>query len=88
MIVTAYCACVLCCGATNTLTASGRRPVVGIVAAPRNIPFGTRVRIAGRTYVVADRLAPRFEGRWDIFMKSHAEARRFGKQNLTVTIIP
>ena len=88
-ILTAYCACALCCGPSSSgLTASGLRPVQGVtVAGPRALPLGTKVNINGHTYVLQDRTARRFDGRWDIFFTNHAEARRFGKQyttNLTI----
>lgn len=86
LIVTAYCHCALCCGVANQPTASGLYPVPGItVATARSIPFGTRVHIAGIGWrKVQDRTAKRFDGRIDIFMSSHAEAKRFGKKNLEI----
>lgn len=47
--VTAYCACVKCCGQwSGGPTASGKMPVEGVtVAGPRKFKFGTRIRIAG-----------------------------------------
>jgi 3D (Asp-Asp-Asp) domain-containing protein len=89
VIVTAYCHCVLCCGTVEKKpTASGAWPREGVtIAAPRHIPFGTRVEIDGRVYVVQDRTAKRFDGRWDIFMNSHKEAKKFGKQKRGVKIL-
>jgi len=88
-IITAYCACFLCTGTANQPTACGKMPVAGVtVAAPRSIPFGTVVHIEGigqRT--VQDRLARRYDSRWDVFLPSHAAAKRFGLQRRTVTIL-
>ena len=89
--VTAYCACAACCGREGGLTASGSKPVVGItIAAPRSIPLGTKVYVhlpsGWKTFTVQDRTAPRYEGRFDIFMPSHSAARRFGIQRLKVRI--
>lgn len=93
-IATAYCACGFnpeC--PSGTLTAIGKLPVPGItVAAPRSVPFGTRVRITledGRrwTLVAQDRTHRRFDGRWDIFMASHSEAVAFGVRKARIEIL-
>lgn len=88
-IITAYCACTNCCGPNATgLTAAGRPPVQGItIAGPRAFPLGTKVSINGHSYVVQDRTAKRYDGRWDIYFASHKEARNFGRRTNTVTII-
>lgn len=88
-IVTAYCACTLCCGPHAAgITASGVAPIAGItVAGPRRYPFGTRVLINGRTYTLQDRTARRHDGEWDIYFASHAAARQFGRRLLSVQIL-
>ena len=89
--VTAYCACTKCCGVMGGtgLTASGKPARQGVtVAASRKIPMGTRLRIEGvGVRVVQDRLAPRYDDRVDVFFSSHAEAQRFGKRSLKVTVL-
>lgn len=83
---TFYCACSLCCTTPDRLTAGGTVPVPNhTVAAPRHIPFGTRVRITldnGHVYTlhVEDRLGRhcRHRNHWDIFVGSHAEAVKAG----------
>jgi len=46
--VSAYCPCKLCCGPkARGITASGKRAVGKIVAAPKSWPFGTRVWVPG-----------------------------------------
>lgn len=89
-IITAYCACTICCGPKATgLAANGRAPVQGVtVAGPRALPLGTRVVINGHTYIVTDRTARRYDGRFDIFFKSHDAARRFGIRTNQVEILP
>ena len=89
LIVTAYCACKICCGPQATgITASGLKPVQGrTVAASRSIPFGTKVVIKGRVYIVEDRLARRYDNRVDIFFTNHNDARIWGKQTLPVIIV-
>ena len=85
--VTAYCACVKCCGPDAAgITASGKRAKVGMVAASRSIPFGTRLHISGLGwYTVQDRLSGRYDNRVDVYTSSHAEAQSFGKRSLKVT---
>lgn len=92
VIVTAYCACKLCCG-TNAhgVCADGHKPTQGItVAASRSIPLGTHIHISGfaNDFIVQDRLAKRYDGRVDIYFRSHKDALKFGKQHHTITINP
>ena len=79
--LSAYCHCADCCGEANQPTASGRWPVVGrTIAAPRRIPFGTKVILPnGKILTVEDRLAKRFDHRFDVFLSSHMDAKKFGK---------
>ena len=89
--VTAYCPCKVCCGQwSGGPTASGKMPKAGVtVAGPRRIPFGTRVWIEGvGERVVQDRLARKYDGRFDLYFSSHKEALRFGKRTLQVRILP
>jgi 3D (Asp-Asp-Asp) domain-containing protein len=69
------------------ITASGRRVFDGLVACPRKIPFGTKVRIGDRDYECHDRLHPKYDDRFDIWMSSKDEALEFGKQRLRVEVI-
>lgn len=58
------------------------------VACPRSISLGTRVVINGNTYVCLDRLALKYDSRFDIsFDKDIEGAKRFGKQIMDVTIL-
>ena len=89
MIVTAYCACTLCCGKTDGITASGRPVREGKTVAANHLPIGTRLYIQGVGWrTVEDRLAVRYTGRIDIYLRSHAAAKRFGKRRLQVTVDP
>lgn len=87
--VTAYCACPRCCGpAACGLTASGTRPSPGRTLAANWLPFGARVRIEGLgVYRVEDRMSRRFPSRVDIYMASHADAVRFGRKQLRLSVI-
>lgn len=87
--ITAYCACVKCCGKNaKGITAMGTRPVEGrTVAAARSIPLGTRIHIEGIGWrIVEDRTARRYDGRVDVYFKSHNDALQFGKLKLQITI--
>ena len=92
IIVTAFCACHLCCGPNAAgITASGAKPVEGItVAASRSIPFGTIIHLTvpgaftNRPFVIQDRLAKRFDGRVDLFIADHKRALKWGKREGTI----
>lgn len=88
VVVTAYCLCKQCCGPNvRGINASGHKPTAGIsIAGPRKYPLGTKVIIAGHTYTLDDRLAKRFDNRFDIFMSSHKQAINFGIRTNKVTI--
>lgn len=89
--ITAYCACVKCCGTSSPgINAAGRAPVQGVsIAGPRRFPLGTRVKLEGMTnvFIIDDRLAKKYDSRFDLFFNSHSDALRFGKRRLRVTII-
>lgn len=93
-LVTAYCACALCCGSAGRLNAASSIPRVGLsIAAPRAVPFGTWVMIdipgVGRIRRrVDDRTASRYDGRWDVFVATHREAIHFGIHRATISIQP
>ena len=59
-----------------------------VVACPRSIPLGTWVIIDGEYYQCLDRLALKYDNRFDIsFDKDIEGAKEFGKQNKEVLII-
>lgn len=89
-----YCHCNICCGRNaKGITASGKKVKVGMFAC-NFLPFGTKVRIAGKTYTVEDRGSVKLFGtmkkpkyRIDIFVNSHQEALDLGISLLSVEII-
>lgn len=86
--VTAYCACVKCCGKTNGITASGTKATANrTVAAPSSFAFGTKIVINGQTYVVEDRGGAIQGNRIDLYMDSHAEALSWGVRYLDVEVL-
>lgn len=83
--ITAYCGCAKCCGKTDGITASGTHVTAGrTIAAPPEIPFGTKLMINGHIYTVEDRGGAIKGNRIDIYFESHEEAERFGVQYIEV----
>lgn len=86
--VTAYCACVRCCGKTNGITASGTKATANrTIAAPSTFAFGTKVVINGQTYTVEDRGGAIQGNRIDVYMNSHSEALAWGVRYLDVEVL-
>jgi 3D (Asp-Asp-Asp) domain-containing protein len=79
--------------ATGNKMASGKMPYIGAVASSdRTIPFGTRVMIDGKEYIVEDRTALWVHAThgltFDIYTEeTKQEALNFGSQKKLVTII-
>lgn len=86
--VTAYCPCMICCGKTNGITASGTKATANhTIAAPSTFAFGTKVVINGVTYTVEDRGGAIQGNRIDIYMNSHAEALQWGSRLIDVEVL-
>lgn len=98
--ITAYCACVKCCGkwsaehpsrkGTNYIqkTASGTIPKAGrtIAADTSVLPFGTVVIIDGHEYIVEDRGSAIRGNSIDIYFDSHTDALNWGVQTKIIYI--
>jgi 3D (Asp-Asp-Asp) domain-containing protein len=69
------------------ITASGTKVRLGIVACPRTLPFGTKVKIQGRIYECTDRMAKKYNDRFDIWHPTKGDALAWGKQTLAVEIL-
>ena len=80
--ITYYCACTKCCGAYATgTTASGTHVQAGrTIAAPSRYAFGTKMKIFDNIYTVEDRGGAITGNKIDIYVDSHEEALRLGKQ--------
>jgi len=91
-VVTAYCSCERCCGKkpghpAYGITASGKRIRVGMCAADPSIPFGPVINVPGYGRAVVEDRGGAIRGhRLDIYFPTHAQALRWGRQTLTVTI--
>jgi len=94
--ITAYCPCSICCGKySNGYTANGRKASqYYTIAAPKNIPFGTRIYIPyfknypnKGIFVVQDRGGAISDNRLDIYYESHSKALSFGRKKLKIYIL-
>lgn len=84
--LTSYCACSKCCGSwANGITASGTVATEGRTVAMAGVPFGTKLSINGKIYIVEDRGTA--YGHVDVFMSSHAAALRFGVKYADVYLV-
>ncbi len=88
-VITAYCACKTCCGPNaKGICANNKPPVEGVtIAASRSIPLGSKVWIDNHEYTVHDRLAKRYDSRFDIYFDKHSDAKKHGIKTNKVTII-
>lgn len=86
--LTAYCACVRCCGKSNGITASGTKATQGRTVACNFLPFGSEIIINDHTYIVEDRGSQvTLKNKIDIYFDSHEEALKFGKQKAEVFLL-
>lgn len=90
----AYCACEICCGKTDGITASGRKAKPWhTVAAGRKYPIGTIVYFPALAnmpnngwFEVEDRGGAISDEKLDIYFESHEEALKYGRKTLEAYI--
>ncbi len=77
------------CGKSDGITASGKKVRENhTLACPRGYAFGTKIHIEGMgTYVCEDRGGAIKGNKFDIYMKTKAEAFDFGRRNLVAYVI-
>ena len=86
--VTAYCACMKCCGKTNGITAMGTKAKANhTIAASSQFKFGTKIRINGIVYTVEDRGGAITGNKIDVYMNTHSEALAWGVKYLNVEVL-
>lgn len=86
--VTAYCACMKCCGKTNGITASGTKATAGrTIATDSRFSFGTKLSINGNIYIVEDRGGAIKGNKIDVYFNTHAEALAWGVKYLPVEVV-
>lgn len=89
MEISAYTASIDECGKDDGITASGKKVRPGMLAAGRNLPFGTKLYIEGYGIVVVeDRGGAIHERAIDIYMETKKEAFEWGRQFRKVYILP
>lgn len=86
--ITAYCPCSICCGKyASGYTASGTKATEGrTVAASSNLPFGTKLLINGKEYIVEDRGGAVKGNHIDMYVDTHSEALKWGVRYLPVEV--
>ena len=88
--VTAYCPNSCCCGSfADGVTATGVDAYTkGVAVDPKFIPLGSVLKIPGYGTVTADDVGGAIKGdKIDVRFRTHEEARQFGRQRRTITIL-
>ena len=87
--LTAYDACMICCGKTDGITSTGTKCFAGrtIAVDPNVIPYGSKVLIGNYVFVAED-CGGKIKGKHiDMYMDTHEVAKMFGKRVANVKII-
>lgn len=97
--LTAYCNCSICTGQWGGQTAMGTTTRVGVVAVPKSIPLGSKIYIPGLTNYKSDgifhaedrggAIVVKSDGTYhiDVWMPTHEQALKFGRQQMTVYLM-
>lgn len=87
-LLTAYCPCQSCSEGHGRNTATGKLATEGrtIAVDPRKIPYGTKVKIDGHTYVAEDCGGMVNGYHIDVHFSSHDKVNKFGKKYKTIYI--
>lgn len=88
-LLTAYCACAICCPHGHGMTAAGTRPVPLItVACPPKMALGTVLAIEGVGIRTCQDRGSAIQGQHlDVYLPTHQEAREFGVRHLRVKVL-
>lgn len=86
--ITAYCACSICCGKSDGITATGTHATQGRTVAvdPSVIPYGSVVIINGHEYIAEDCGGGIDGTQIDMFFNDHQEALNWGRRWLDVWV--
>ncbi len=91
---THYCACEICCGKSNGITASGKKLTNGMdnpyYVACNWLPLGSIIEVSGVTYTVVDRGGSGLSrtGRIDIYTpEGHDAAKKNGRGSASIKIL-
>lgn len=69
------------------VTASGITGTPHLTCASDDLPFGTRVKVHGRVYIVQDRFGGGYTNRLDLMMETKEQCYNFGRQYIEVEIL-
>ena len=88
-VLTAYDACILCCGKTDGITATNTKCFPGrtIAVDPDVIPYGSKVLIGGYVFVAEDCGGKVKGNHIDLYMETHEIAKQFGQRHGNVMLI-
>ena len=95
VIATAYCPCAKCCGKGSPgITKTGRSAwLPGVAVDPSIIPLGSHIDIPGYnrnnngSWVLCDDTGGKIKGkRIDVRFKTHEEAKRWGRREITIRV--
>lgn len=68
--------------------ASGKKVYKGAIACPRHIELGTKIMVDGYgEFVCEDRMNVRYTNNFDIYVETKDEALKFGRKELTYSVI-
>ncbi len=87
--VTAYCPCEICCGKwSDGHFANGQEVSFPAIAAPSNIPFGTKIHVPGYGVAkVKDRGGAIKGNKLGVYFPTHEQAKQWGKQELKCEVL-
>lgn len=88
---TAYSASKSECDDTPFITASGKNVRSNIIAVSRDLykslPFGSKVKINNKIYIVDDLMNKRWKKRIDFFMWSKSQAKTYGNRKVIMQVM-
>ena len=87
--LTAYDACIKCCGKTDGITSTGTHAKAGrtIAVDPRVIPYGSKVMINGHVYIAEDTGGAIKGNKIDVYLDTHEQAVNFGRRTAEVYLV-
>ncbi len=87
-LITAYCACVICCTHSHGITKSGLKAEANITAACSKQMFGKIIHVEGLGMFFCEDTGKAIKGnRIDIYFETHQEAKDFGWRKAEVRVL-
>lgn len=97
--LTAYCDCEICSEEWGSITAMQTHTQIGVIAAPKNIPLGSKMFIPDLKYYKSDgvfnvedrggAIKVKDDGTYiiDIWLPTHSEVKEFGRKNSVIYLL-